>query len=602
MKSRLMIFGEFVAPPLFLLIFGLIFRLNYQNLIPMGFQWDEASYAYNAYSLMTTGKDEWGRNWPLFLEAFGDFKPALLSYLMIFSFSLFGISELSARLPVILLSVVGSLAFYGLIVTLSKNKLLSFTASFLLLTSPWHMHYSRIAFDPMFSLSFMLIGLWGYVQKKIFWRWLGVFFLILSMYTYANTKLVVPFLAISYEWLFNYRTIEKIKFNTKTIFHKDLFAKFKSLLPLLSILLFSFILILMSALTVAGERARTVFFWDAITAQTSIEESMHRHLQLGLPTVRVFSNKIVYFFQSFSSQYLSHFNPFHLSFGNNDTPAFAFSNHGLLLILSIPLIFIGLLSKRNNFWWFFFIWLILSPLPASLSQNAPNANRALIMLPAWLTFAGLGVMSTVNFLHEKFKRFISFRFLKLVIWLAILMTVFLNFIWYFRDLLLFFPEQSSQYFHSVYKDGSPYIWRERENYDQVFISDRDTQVYIFLSWYNLIDPQTVRNFNQTRKPLIGLTQMENINIVPLNSDNAQCYLGSNNNALVITTKEEMIQSLEPLKVFYRFDRFKQPELGLAVYNSAQLLTNLQKLDFASKCDPATFERIKSEILENDKTN
>ncbi|MCA9368803.1 MAG: hypothetical protein H6773_01845 [Pseudomonadales bacterium] len=101
--------------PVVLFLFALALRIFFLDRIPWGFQWDEASYAYNVYSILKTGKDEWGVSFPVFLEAFGDFKPALLSYLMIPFFSFFTVNEFYARLPVALLASAGIIAFYYIV-------------------------------------------------------------------------------------------------------------------------------------------------------------------------------------------------------------------------------------------------------------------------------------------------------------------------------------------------------------------------------------------------------------------------------------------------------------------------------------------------------
>jgi len=65
MKNRLCFFILFL-----ILILGFFLRIvNLQNL-PHGFFCDEASIGYNAYSLLKTGKDEHGKPWPLFFQAF----------------------------------------------------------------------------------------------------------------------------------------------------------------------------------------------------------------------------------------------------------------------------------------------------------------------------------------------------------------------------------------------------------------------------------------------------------------------------------------------------------------------------------------------------
>ena len=59
---------------LFILTLATFLRLYRLKDNPAGFFCDEASIGYNAYSILTTGKDEWGQPWPLFFRAFGEYK------------------------------------------------------------------------------------------------------------------------------------------------------------------------------------------------------------------------------------------------------------------------------------------------------------------------------------------------------------------------------------------------------------------------------------------------------------------------------------------------------------------------------------------------
>ena len=80
MKFGRMIWGIVVTTAIVVVIF-----LRFWNLgnVPIGLNIDEASYGWDAYSLLKSGHDQWGIPWPLHLKSFGDYKPAALSYTMI---------------------------------------------------------------------------------------------------------------------------------------------------------------------------------------------------------------------------------------------------------------------------------------------------------------------------------------------------------------------------------------------------------------------------------------------------------------------------------------------------------------------------------------
>ncbi len=48
--------------------------------IPSGLNQDETSIGYNAYSVLTTGKDEYGKSYPIYFKSFGDEKLPVYIY------------------------------------------------------------------------------------------------------------------------------------------------------------------------------------------------------------------------------------------------------------------------------------------------------------------------------------------------------------------------------------------------------------------------------------------------------------------------------------------------------------------------------------------
>src|SRR3989344_6180036 len=106
---------------LFLLVIILLAAfLRFYNIteVPPGVNRDEASIGYTAYSLLTTGKDEYGRPFPLSFESFGDWKLPLYIYTTVPFVKLFGLNELAVRLPSVLAGTLTVLLTYFLVMEL----------------------------------------------------------------------------------------------------------------------------------------------------------------------------------------------------------------------------------------------------------------------------------------------------------------------------------------------------------------------------------------------------------------------------------------------------------------------------------------------------
>ena len=88
---------SFFKSPTFCLILILclaaFLRFSALDRVPPSLNWDETAIAYNAYSILQTGKDEWGKSWPLLgFESFGEYKLPVFIYATIPGVGLFGLT------------------------------------------------------------------------------------------------------------------------------------------------------------------------------------------------------------------------------------------------------------------------------------------------------------------------------------------------------------------------------------------------------------------------------------------------------------------------------------------------------------------------------
>ena len=100
-----------------------ILRLWQLGTVPVSPDWDEAAIGYNAYSLLSTGKDEFGKTFPLVFRSFNDYKPPLYIYLTMPSIAIFGLNTWSVRLPSALMGILAVIGTYYLVVELLKSQI-----------------------------------------------------------------------------------------------------------------------------------------------------------------------------------------------------------------------------------------------------------------------------------------------------------------------------------------------------------------------------------------------------------------------------------------------------------------------------------------------
>ena len=119
-----------------LLLFSFFIRFYRLSSIPEGFHADETDYGYNAYSLLRTGKDEYGKPFPLIYRSFGDYKGALYAYLTIPFIATAGLSEWTVRAPSAVFGILFTVLTFAIVYQISKNYRLAILSMALAVISP----------------------------------------------------------------------------------------------------------------------------------------------------------------------------------------------------------------------------------------------------------------------------------------------------------------------------------------------------------------------------------------------------------------------------------------------------------------------------------
>src|SRR3990172_13365559 len=138
---------SFILKNLFLVLIviaAFALRIAAIDKVPPSLNWDEVSHGYNAYSILKSGKDEWGASFPLIFRAYGDYKLPVYIYLTAISEFFFGLNAFAVRLPSVLAGVGTVIFTYFLVKELFKNypqltiyNLLPAITSLLVAVEPW---------------------------------------------------------------------------------------------------------------------------------------------------------------------------------------------------------------------------------------------------------------------------------------------------------------------------------------------------------------------------------------------------------------------------------------------------------------------------------
>jgi len=183
-------------------IIAVVTRFYLLGKVPAGLYLDEAAQGYNAYSILKTGKDEFGKSFPAAFRSFADFKTPVYIYLIAPLIPIFGLTSFTVRFPSFLASILTIPILFLLIRKLTSNsKLGLFIASascLLLAISPWHILFGRTNFECNVALFIFLSGIYLFylgLEKPIYILFSAVV-LAIALPSYHSERLLVPLVVI----------------------------------------------------------------------------------------------------------------------------------------------------------------------------------------------------------------------------------------------------------------------------------------------------------------------------------------------------------------------------------------------------------------------
>ncbi len=184
---------------------------------PPSLSHDEVAIGYNAYSILKTGKDEYGISFPLLFKSFDDYKLPGMIYSTVPSLKLFGLNELGVRFPSAFFGTFSVFLFYFIAkIFTNKNVGKSLIITLFFAFSLWHVNFSRQSFESNGALFFLITGTYFLLKadKKLHNLYYASFFYAISLYFYYSVRLVIPFLILAF-FIANVKNLLK---NLKTVF------------------------------------------------------------------------------------------------------------------------------------------------------------------------------------------------------------------------------------------------------------------------------------------------------------------------------------------------------------------------------------------------
>lgn len=518
-------------------IFGLSLFLRFYKLgsVPPGLNQDESAIGYNAYSILETGRDEHYVRFPLYFKSFGDYKLPLYIYLAAVSIKIWGLTEYAVRFPSALLGSVSVIILYLLVYRISENKKIAFLSAIFLAINPWHLHFSRAAFEVNVALFFVLFSTWMLLKAanskhKLEYLVLSVIGSALSLYSYNVTRLLSPLL-----------------FALFVLYYRDKFNNIpkSNVLIISAFTLFFLSPFFASFFTPSGiVSARGALITSADVAAKNLE---FRSYVVQLPDVieRLFFNKWItlawYYFNNLIASLSTNF--FFLTGSAHGNQGIG--NIGMFYLFQFPLCIFGIIDvllKRKDRFFLFVIWAVASIMVMSLSKEVPHATRGYFLSIPVLVFSAIGFIQVVDFVR-KFRRPVKIIAFSLGAWLIIFNISYYFFSYYYR-----FPILYAKAWRTGDKDLSLFLKNNEYKYSKIIFDTRLGFMYSSLLFYAAYPPKEFQETVVREDDAEGFSIVKSFGKYIFRNISWQEDIREND-ALIITNRDNRLSSIIPDRVF-----------------------------------------------------
>jgi 4-amino-4-deoxy-L-arabinose transferase-like glycosyltransferase len=465
MKNRL-----FISLLLIIVAVGAVLRLINLSSFPPALNWDEVSHGYNVYSILKTGADEWGRAFPILnFRAYGDYPLPLNLYLTIPFIFFLGLTEFSIRFPHAILGILTIISTYFLAWGLTKNKYIGLISSFLVAISPWTLFTSRVVFQSNLSIFLLVTFMALFVhrdKKKCFFP-LSLILLFLTLFSYHSTRIFSPLLLIGLTLLFKKEFANKLAIVISVIFF------------------------VVTAVVFVNPESRARSKWVFLVNESAVNKIEGKRNTSTLPFAikRLIYNRPTYFAVEFTKNYLEYFSPKYLFIKGGTQYQFSVPNQGLEYLINLPFFYIGLvlllirlIKEKDNNTKLIFLWLILSPIAASITTEKFAVLRSSTMIPLVEIITAVGLIYVLSLVKTKKKLFVSLY----IILIAIFAVKYLS---------IYFGSYTKDYSWSWqygYKEAVNYVKENYNKYDKIIVTKKYGEPHEFFLFFMKYDPLIYR--------------------------------------------------------------------------------------------------------------
>ncbi|MDX2166965.1 MAG: glycosyltransferase family 39 protein [Deltaproteobacteria bacterium] len=430
--------------------------------LPPGLFCDEAGLGYNAYLIGHTGRDENNELLPLYVWSFGvSYKNPLFIYTATIPVALFGLSEFSVRVTSAFFGVLAVLGI-GLLGRLAFGTAGGLLAALLLAVVPWHVHFSRIAYEliafpTVFFFAFAALA--AGVRGRPRWLLLAGPLFSLCFYAYVPSKLFVPLFLLA----------------ALLIYGRKLWAVKGTVALAVILMIITAVPVLVFDLQ---HRDRSQQYFSRTT-------TLNPEQSIGDNARRVWDQYQRFYSRSFLFE------------RGDPLPRHAVPQFGELYWTFLPLLALGALWclwPRHPEGKLFLWWLLIYPLAPAMMNEAPSASRGFIGVGAFVLIAAAGAVLVLDVLGWLLRRWPRAATGLQAAAVAGLVAVLGRDAWAYADAYRnSYPAFAAAEFQYGYREAIEFMEAQRGKYDLLLLTaNRVNMPQIFTAFYNTERPGGVQ--------------------------------------------------------------------------------------------------------------
>jgi len=467
------------------IIFSVSFllRLAGQPNFPSCFHRDEIQYGYNAYSILKTGRDEWGDFLPLHFKFNGEYHVPLIIYLIALTMFFIGPKLIAIRLPAIILGSLLPILAYFFGKQFLKDERKALFLAILLALNPWQIINARAS--GQHSIASLFFGLLGFYLLFVFLdkkkrACLGgaVLSFIAAYFSYLGARLDIPLLLIAF----------LVFFRKKIPFKKLTWS------VLITTIISPFLLVLIYPKRFQGTSIINKHFFPE---DKNRREELTRFYQTN--SLKFISQQSRALFFEFVDNYFDYLNPYYIFRNLGEPKRTNIPETGSLYLIEVMTVGWGLYglltSKGSKKRGFLITWLLLTPITGALTHNfpdRPNTARTVYF------YFGLSLLSAwgLDLFFQSIEKTKRRKFLSA----GAGMVFLVNFLFNARQLVLYADLKIGKDRGCGYLQTFQLIKELEADYDLVYVGTEYDYPYVYYLWVNKYPPAKYHQFLKEAPP------------------------------------------------------------------------------------------------------